>query len=105
MKDNTSAKALGVALAIMRKKRGLSMGALARRIKVSNSNISAWEAAISSPTWANLVAVCAGLNIKLSEFMVVVEATMKHMENEREAAKSAPAGDNAKGQSVGASGD
>lgn len=105
MKDNTPAKALGVALAIVRKKRGLSMGALGRRMKVSHSNIAAWEAAISSPTWANLVAVCKALNIKLSEFMVIVEATMKHMENEREAAKSAPAGDNAKGQGVGASGD
>lgn len=105
MKDNTPAKALGVALAIVRKKRGLSMGALGRRMKVSHSNIAAWEAAISSPTWANLVAVCKALNIKLSEFMVIVEATMKHMENEREAAKSAPAGDNAKGQGMGASGD
>lgn len=105
MKDNIPAKALGVALAIVRKKRGLSMGALGRRMKVSHSNIAAWEAAISSPTWANLVAVCKALNIKLSEFMVIVEATMKHMENERETAKSAPAGDNAKGQGVGASGD
>lgn len=105
MKDNTPAKALGVALAIVRKKRGLSMGALGRRMKVSHSNIAAWEAAISSPTWANLVAVCKALNIKLSEFMVIVEATMKHMENEREAAKSAPAGDNAKRQGMGASGD
>ena len=105
MKDNTPAKALGVALAIVRKKRGLSMGALGRRMKVSHSNIAAWEAAISSPTWANLVAVCKALNIKLSEFMVIVEATMKHMENEREAVKSAPASDNAKGEGLGASGD
>lgn len=105
MKDNIPAKALGIALAIVRKKRGLSMGALGRRMKVSHSNIAAWEAAVSSPTWANLVAVCKALNIKLSEFMVIVEATMKHMENARETTQSTPAGDNAERESLGTSGD
>lgn len=79
------------------------MGSLSRRMKVTASNISAWEAAISSPTWANLVAVCKALNIKLSDFMVIVEATIRHMEKNGEAIKPAPASDNTKRESVGAS--
>jgi transcriptional regulator with XRE-family HTH domain len=105
MKDDIPAKALGVAITIVRKRRGLSMTSLGRRMKITHSNISAWEAAISSPTWANLVAVCKALNIKLSDFMTVVEATMKAMENARHAAQSAPAADNPTGEGMGASGD
>jgi transcriptional regulator with XRE-family HTH domain len=105
MKDNTPAKALGVAITIVRKRRGLSMGSLGRRMKITSSNISAWEAAISSPTWANLVALCKALNIKLSDFMIIVEATMKAMEDAHHAAQSAPAVDNPTGEGMGASGD
>lgn len=90
------AYALGLVIARERKRRGWSATAFAKRLGVSRACVSAWEVAISSPTWANLMDLAAALRMPLSIFIRRVEVEMETLDNDA-AIEPATAGQDTEG--------
>ena len=105
-KNDLYARALGIALRAARKYRNWSMTELARRVNVSRSAVASWEGGRGSPSWAHLVTFATVCNVKLSSLIISVEKAAAMMESQNDATvEPAAAIDNAKGKSLGASGD
>lgn len=91
------AEALGLVIRVERRRRNWSAEDLAKKLNVTKSAISAWEAGICSPTLGNIVKLAGIFKQTTSVLMDTAERVLAMKEMHDKAAQSAHSGDNPKG--------